>query len=1293
MGSNRYSTRGIESGIHRAGGGAHAEETPRLIRQHLPGDCSAGGFVVDSTWRLYVPDGSAGAPAETVASLLSTGTFLMGCEDEYPAPALGVEGAASGTCFGWVPCLTDLATNTTTTISLATYDELGAGALASGVGLSSFYGFPQEWWDDLDDEEDAQNYLIAYVEADGQTGQQEKVLIVGATQAGLQYGVIDWLKSLERVKVPVSGSFREWSPDPGSAASLGHPEICNAYGNAGCDLTTDTVCWGSTWDTIEEVEWCPEQVLNYPDVPKRLGFPGFGGGSANFIPNVLARQHGVATTGSLRCDATSTPPVGEQDWFEGNVLDCDRNGTFNVWGSNSDLCQDAMIRLDALVWGKYTHAIDESYAIWQSDRLEYNTDCDAGLLYEELWEYLRQRRVLLMPSAFGLESRSQEEPVGHRQEDDASGWQASEWGKYGNFTHSEGLGVERREFEVCSDGGGRDFLSPAVATGSLDDAAGRAACVDYFDAGTGAAVGDLIRGGPAVDFDTSLPGTPTGNGIQVGDPSGCWKTTSVDAFGDYAEPDGLSASCDLDITFPLSTATADKLFVVTFQAMVAVDSKNDAGLAATLRVTDVGGGIERSEMSIRETKTGETGYHQTTASGHATYEWVNLSIVLRVPPEDVDGDFVPDISSVVLTLTGGFESGSSLAWLDDIQVLELDGMLRNVDVDSLRFYGQMGYELDPSCFEVLEDAKGFTSSSSPPSAEALPLHYEENSSSDESWLGWHAVLDEYGDPTDYAASIEVLSDPCPRLDAGAAPDWTSAEPVFLSYRTWTHAGLWPKLESTQESYTYSPNVFDSEYWWDRMSPTQQMNSLNALGHTHKWGGDPDKADEFILVSDLGGEIRGVNRASMVEGDVTNAEKLASYYCQLRSGVCSAYEDFTCVGSWDCDSMFLDPSNPSFAPCDCSSWTGVQGPDLLIAADMFALGHNGAQELYQVPYGGEAGETMDALQYMPPDTTFLAWWHFDSKKAGGDVVGQEMAAGLAYELGVWGFDTLGGPARDPDNQRQWAAFAAAGARSDDPFVKGIAYYGWGTDTEGPEYMAQTGHYAWQPEWQLANHWFLSNSPDNPGGDDTAEWGALNMVLVDDGVQRPQFGQALSVTSGNAAWSTPTPLEMDTDQLQPLFQLAAGGWKPQWAPWAQALLRFYTRVPDPSCSIDVDFTFDADHAVSPSVQPATVTPDPAVTGPWADLRVVSARAALPPMLLSVDDISGLDVQIDVFLTGCQGATFDSPALYQGLPFIDFPYVYLEQSIDIEWTSGSDSDATKTACGTLTSPCVNVRSFEAR
>ena len=185
---------------------ALAEETPRVHRQLETGECPGANFTVDPGWWLNVPDSSPGAPSIGVADLMASGEFLMGCEDEFPpvnrstAPTLG--------CLLNPGCMTDRATDGTDTLTLATYDELSATAKSTMIAL---YGVPADWFDSLDDEEDDQAYLVAYVEADPQLSLGNKILIVGATEDGLAHGVIDWFKSVERVRFdhPTSG-YREW---------------------------------------------------------------------------------------------------------------------------------------------------------------------------------------------------------------------------------------------------------------------------------------------------------------------------------------------------------------------------------------------------------------------------------------------------------------------------------------------------------------------------------------------------------------------------------------------------------------------------------------------------------------------------------------------------------------------------------------------------------------------------------------------------------------------------------------------------------------------------------------------------------------------------------------------------------------------------------------------------------------------------------------------------------------------------------------------------------------------------
>ncbi|MCP4744111.1 MAG: hypothetical protein GY871_18080 [Actinomycetales bacterium] len=1264
---------------------AWADETPRFTRQQETGECPGANFVVDPTWYLHVPDAASGAPSAGIADLMGNGEFLLGCEDEFPP--VSIVGALTGACFLNPGCANDWATDGSDTLTLATYDELTPTAKST---INALYGVPSDWFSSLDDDSDAEAYAIAYLEADPQLGLGDKVLIVGASPDGLAHGVIDWFKSVERVRFDHPSGYREWSPAPASALD----DQCNNYHLHGC--LSNAACWKSgisQWEDVEEIEWCPERVLNYPDVPVRMGFPGWGAGGASFLPRILSTANQV--NGAGRCNSSRT----EADWWHLNVELCHRNPTgLPAWREAA--CRESLRRLDGLVWGKYTHAVDESSALWQSDGLAAKTSCDPALLYDEAWSYLRDRRVLLVPTAFGLEARSPDEPVGGGWESDGTDWAASQWGQFGNFTHSEGLAIIDRRFEACDDGGGTYFLSPTPSPGSWDDDGGVEACPDYFDPGSGAAVaaGVLPAGARPVDFDATdfLGATPaSSNLIAVSDPSGCWLEVSGGVYMNRGEVDPTMATpCRMEISFPPSTQTENRLYAVTFQALAQPD-----GVRGVIKVTSVTGETERSDITIRETlngTSGGSGYHEVTEdTADPDHDWVNFSLVVRVPPEDVDGDGSADVDEFVLELIGEHDGTDSLVWLDDIQIIELDGMLRNVDSDSFLFTNVLGEELDPTCFSVTADVL---------SGGDLPPHWEEDASAALTDLGWHSLLAPDGSLTDFRGSIEVVQpNGCTNLDGGSA--WFATfDKVLVSYRTWTHAGLWPKVASTQDHYVYSPNVFDVEFWDDWLSPTSQMEALtSALGRSTT-ASDSDLRDQFILVSDVGGEVRGINRASVVEGFVTNAEKLASYYAQLRIGVYEAWN----AGPWgpaNCASMFYHPSNPAFAPCDGSGWTSLPGPTMLVAADMFTLAHNGSREFYQIPYAGSAGATgttgdpattTGALDYMPVDTTFLAWYHHDSKRAGTDVIGQEMAAGMVWDLREHGFDAIGGPARDADNQRQWAAMATSGAKDPGPNVKGVLYYGWGTDREGRDYMAQTGHYSWQSEWQMSDTWFLSNSVDNPGGNDLARYSTSGLSIVDDGVVRPLVGQAMRVNSNYSATWTSGDVLLDMSELGAEFTPLGPpsyDFDVTWTGNPQVLLRFYGTRPTADCVVGVEFEFDSTFMDGTEVSTAVVSPDQSTVGVWSDVRVYAARAPIPDAQTTTDSAFGLSVTATVTWDDCRLATFDNPALYQGTPFIDFPFAYIEHSIDAEWTSTDGNDARMMTCGSDTSTCIHPRTFDAR
>ncbi len=678
-----------------------------------------------------------------------------------------------------------------------------------------------------------------------------------------------------------------------------------------------------------------------------------------------------------------------------------------------------------------------------------------------------------------------------------------------------------------------------------------------------------------------------------------------------------------------------------------------------------------------------------------TDEWVYFSAVIRAPNPAV-------ASGVTFSLTVRDPS----VRLDNLRVIELDGALRNVDEDSVTFWtflSGIGYiELDGGCFDV--DADGANGADIPDPATAP----------DPEDLGWHPVFDLAAssgvlpDVTDYRASIEVLSSSCDDVDGFYPGVWTDTAPVYVSYRTWTHAGLWPGFSERQDGYVYSPNVFEPDFWSDPMSPEGQMQSLAAapIGRS-SMALNPDLRDEFILVSDLGGEIRGFNRAWDVEL-VDNAEKFASYYCKVKESACDAFG--TSVGppmcNGTCDSMFL-PVGAGFAPCDCSGWTGVPaGPNeyrLLIAGDMFNRWHNGDRFLYQVPYGGVEGESTDARDAMPADTVFLAWWHSDAQRNASQVVGHEMSAALIEDFMSASKSVIGATAWDPENIRTWSAMAAAGPMLGEgfPAILGLAHYGWGSDDEGPDYMAQAGHYAWQAEWQTLRTWFLSSDPNAPGGDETAlpphdQWFSAGFgAPVDDQVLRPPVGQRLETLAG-ATWVSPwVPVDHSL-----LVSPPVGG--PVWSwnePWAQVLLRFYAELPSPQCSLEVEFEFKPVVGGAPWAVAGTLQQDSSAPG-WANDEHLWAWSAVAPLEYSSGSPPGdllVRGRVEYVLCALPGspATFDNPTLYQGRPFIDFPYAYEEQSLDQEWQSSSAADTWNKTCGTTPSSplCMHVDTMKAR
>ena len=528
--------------------------------------------------------------------------------------------------------------------------------------------------------------------------------------------------------------------------------------------------------------------------------------------------------------------------------------------------------------------------------------------------------------------------------------------------------------------------------------------------------------------------------------------------------------------------------------------------------------------------------------------------------------------------------------------------------------------------------------------------------------------------------------------------------MFVSYRTWTHAGLWPGIKERQAGYVYSPNVFAQAFWDNRWAPGAQMDALAALGHG-VGASDPDKEDDFILVSDVGGEIRGLNRAWAVES-VDNAEKFASYYCQLKQETYEAFGGPT--PSSTCADMFLPLDDASFAPCDCSTyWPFPVGAGhryrLLIAGDMFSRWHNGDRELYQLPYGGVPGASTDARDKMPGGAVFLAWWHLDAQKDGRDIVGHEMAAALVEDFLGAAKSVVGATGWDPENIRTWSALAAAWDPTESQGVLGLAHYGWGSEAEGPRYMSQAGQYAWQPEWKALDTWFISDDADAPGGDEQAlppseRWTRMGFAgpLEDDAAgQRPFVNQWLETWSGGT-WTSPW-VQLDAAYVPTLDQLSPYGFEAD-EDWSQVLIRFYGRLPNPDCQLSVQAEFrDGPNTV---VVPMTVLQGDVGSADGDVLWAWSARAPVTALTSGLPGSTEVQVTVDYIDCGTQqaAAVFDNPTLYQGLPWVDFPYEYTENTLDAgldPWASDEPGDVWDKVCGVLpTDPlCIHTNTMNAR
>jgi hypothetical protein len=154
--------------------------------------------------------------------------------------------------------------------------------------------------------------------------------------------------------------------------------------------------------------------------------------------------------------------------------------------------------------------------------------------------------------------------------------------------------------------------------------------------------------------------------------------------------------------------------------------------------------------------------------------------------------------------------------VDDLDLAVLDGQLRELDAESLS---------GVSCAYVDN-----------PAVSPLPV---------EAWYSADGAV---------SGALASISVDC--LEPG--------ETVDLRYRSFTHFGLWPGHSSRQSAYNYTVDVTEPRYW---SSPTGPW----AQHQTYLDGGE---LGDFVLLSDLGGEARGVGRAEALTG-LGPAEVLAS----------------------------------------------------------------------------------------------------------------------------------------------------------------------------------------------------------------------------------------------------------------------------------------------------------------------------------------------------------------------------------------------------------------------------------
>lgn len=698
--------------------------------------------------------------------------------------------------------------------------------------------------------------------------------------------------------------------------------------------------------------WTPVSVLDRPDNEVRMGFAAFKGEQdAHFLPNIV--YAGLGT-----CE---TPEDTERFWKK--TLECD---------PDKAACAQVHRRLDTLVAGRFTHALDEGHPFQVSQSLQQDTGCDGGLIYAELRSWLEERQVALIPTAYGLEARTPDTPIGGSRVPQEL--PSELWGQHdGDISLSEGLGVERT-MRVCAVAE-RLFLAPSC---EALDAEGRV---------TGPL--DLAR----VDVDTTMPGERSnhcdpGQICQV--KPDCW--AAVPGINGMAlRPDPSCSNPALRVLLPTQTRPG-QLLALSFLARV--PEVRDLSVKVITRGPE---GITPAQ-DVWPVETSPEEYLDLLDD-----DTERFSVIVRVPQE---GDW----ASAYVQLLG--LAGSGLL-LDDLVLEEVDGRLAALDPLSVWVEG-----LEPACLRV---EAGW----SPPLRPAP----------------WRDIEGAMALPL---ASIEV--------DSSCAAE---GEDLLLHYRSFAPAGLWPNLAVRQKAWTWTPDSLNPDFWAHPWSPREQ---------------NPEDAP-LLLVSDLGGEVRGVGR----DGQWPPDERLADLVCRI-----------------------VDPDCPSDAMCDCSQ---TEAP-LLLAADMYTPWHNGARGHTQVPFGGFVGDTWTARRRLPSSALYLAWWHYDALRVGQPVGGHEQMLGMVRDFASDGLRVIGASAWDPDTQRAWSAAAAGG------WTAGTAHYGWGSEEQAPAVMLNAGALAWSPGVTLEEAW--SQTPDEA-------WTAEGMSLQDHTLSWPLAGTWQHIDDAEARWS--------------------------------------------------------------------------------------------------------------------------------------------------------------------------------